>query len=63
VFKYSLNLFDQTFKTITIKDDVYKRLTLQKGKDDSFSDLFERLLDDHISGIEILKIKRLGRIL
>ncbi len=42
-------------KTITIKDEVYKKLTLQKGKDDSFSDLFERLLDDHISGIQTLK--------
>ncbi len=42
-------------KTITIKDDVYKKLTLQKGKDNSFSDLFERLLDDHISGIHTFK--------
>jgi predicted CopG family antitoxin len=42
-------------KTITIKDEIYKKLTLQKGKDDSFSDLFERLLDDHISSIHTLK--------
>ncbi len=42
-------------KTITIKDEVYKRLSLQKGKDESFSDLFERLLDDHVSGIDMLR--------
>ena len=50
-------------KTITIKDEVYKKLTLQKGKDNSFSDLFERLLDDHISGIHTFKkLERLDRI-
>ena len=43
-------------KTITIKDDVYKKLIGQKGKDESFSDLFERLVEENLhSGIDALK--------
>ncbi len=42
-------------KTITIKEEVFNRLSLQKGKDESFSDLFERLLDSQVSGILALK--------
>ena len=43
-------------KTITIKDDVYKKLITQKGKDESFSDLFERLVEQNLhSGIDALK--------
>ncbi|MGA9744136.1 MAG: antitoxin VapB family protein [Nitrososphaeraceae archaeon] len=37
-------------KTITIKDDVYKKLIAQKGKDESFSDLFERLVEENLHG-------------
>ena len=37
-------------KAITIKDDVYKKLIAQKGKDESFSDLFERLVEDNLRG-------------
>ena len=43
------------FKTITIKESVFNRLSSQKGKDESFSDLFQRLMDSQFSGIEILK--------
>ena len=43
------------FKTITIKESVFNRLSSHKGKDESFSDPFERLLDSQFSGIEILK--------
>ena len=43
------------FKTITIKESVFNRLSTLKVKDESFSDLFERLMDNQISGIEILK--------
>ena len=43
------------FKTITIKDSVFNRLSSQKEKDESFSDLFERLMDNQFSGIDILK--------
>ena len=32
-------------KTITIKDKVYKKLVSHKGKEESFSDLFERLME------------------
>ncbi len=31
------------FKTLTIKEDVYKKLLAIKGKNESFSDLLERL--------------------
>ena len=41
-------------KTITIKEDVYNELKNQKRKDESFSDLFERLLDNQLSGIMAL---------
>ena len=42
-------------KTITIKEEVFNRLSLQKAKDESFSDLFKRLLDNQVSGILALK--------
>jgi predicted CopG family antitoxin len=43
-------------KTITIKDDVYNKLKNQKRKDESFSDLFERLVEQHLyGGIDALK--------
>jgi predicted CopG family antitoxin len=42
-------------KTITIKEEVFNRLSLQKAKDESFSDLFKRLLDNQFSGILALK--------
>ena len=40
------------FKTLTIKESVYKKLLLMKKKNESFSDLFERLSN---SNIEVLK--------
>lgn len=43
------------FKTLTIKESVYKKLLIMKRKDESFSDLFERLSD---SNIEVLKKMR-----
>jgi len=43
------------FKTLTIKESVYKKLLTMKRKDESFSDLFERLSD---SNLEILKKMR-----
>jgi predicted CopG family antitoxin len=43
-------------KTITIKDNVYRKLIAQKGKDESFSDLFERLVEENLhGGIDALK--------
>jgi len=32
-------------KTITIRDEVYRKLLTVKGKDESFSELFERLME------------------
>lgn len=50
-------------KTITIKDDVYKKLIAQKRKEESFSDLFERLAKNNLhSGIDALKKLRESRI-
>jgi len=43
------------FKTITIKESVFSRLSSLKDKVESFSDLFERLMDNQFSGIEILR--------
>ena len=37
-------------KTITIKEEVLNRLSLQKGKDESFSNLLKRLLNNQASG-------------
>jgi len=47
-------------KTLTIRDEVYTKLVAVKGKDESFSELFERLVEDR-SPAEILKALR-GRI-
>ena len=41
-------------KTITIKENVFNKLILQKKGDESFSDLFERLLNNPVQGIETL---------
>jgi predicted CopG family antitoxin len=43
------------FKTLTIKESIYKKLLLMKRKDESFSDLFERLSN---SNLEVLKKMR-----
>lgn len=40
-------------KTITIRDEVYKKLLAVKKKDESFSKLFERLLEG-MNSVEIL---------
>jgi len=47
-------------KTLTIRDEVYTKLVSVKGKDESFSELFERLVEGQ-SPSEILKALR-GRI-
>jgi len=41
-------------KTITIRDEVYKKLLAVKGKDESFSELFERLVEG-MNPVETLK--------
>jgi len=45
VFKYMFKHFTLTLtKTITIRDEVYKKLAAVKRRDESFSELFERLV-------------------
>ena len=41
-------------KTITIRDEVYKKLLSVKRKDESFSELFDRLAEDK-GAVEALK--------
>ena len=33
-------------KTITVRDEVYRKLLAVKGEDESFSELFERLVEN-----------------
>lgn len=47
-------------KTITIRDEVYKKLASAKLKDESFSKLFERLLAE-TSSVEVITKLR-GRV-
>jgi len=44
-------------KTITIRDEVYGKLLTIKGKDESFSELFDRLVE-YASPVEALKNSR-----
>ena len=44
-------------KTLTIKDDVYEKLVAVKDPDESFSDLFVRLVEQG-SSVEVLKRMR-----
>lgn len=43
------------FKTLTIKDSVYKKLLLMKKENESFSDLFERLSDTNIKALRKMR--------
>jgi len=42
-------------KTITIRDEVYGKLLNLKGKDESFSELFDRLVECTATSMETLK--------
>ena len=44
-------------KTLTIRDEVYRKLINVKGKDESFSELFERLIESQSSS-SLLKTLR-----
>jgi len=55
MFKHTLS-GGNLVKTITIRGDVYEKLTAVKGEDESFSELFERLVE----GVDPIKtLKRL----
>ena len=43
------------FKTITIKESIYKKLLLMKRNDESFSDLFDRLSDSNMHMLEKMR--------
>jgi len=43
------------FKTLTIKESIYKKLLLIKKEDESFSDLFERLSNSNIKALKKLR--------
>jgi predicted CopG family antitoxin len=51
MFKYFLQYYINMVKTLTIKDKVYDELKVIKGKDESFSDLFERMAAKESKGI------------
>jgi len=53
MFKQYVTPCSNMVKTITIRDEVYKKLLSVKGKDESFSELFERLAEG-ISPVETL---------
>mgnify|MGYP006290789667 CR=1 FL=1 len=43
------------FKTITIKERIYNKLLLMKRKDESFSDLFDRLSNSNMKILEKMR--------
>ena len=46
MFKYMFKLDKKTMvKTLTIRDEVYRKLSTVKRKGESFSELFERLVE------------------
>jgi len=54
MFEHSNECENEMVKTITIRDAVYKKLLSAKRKDESFSELFERLTEGRNS-VEVLK--------
>lgn len=44
-------------KTITIREEVYKKLSAIKGKNESFSELFERLTEGRNSLDILMKLR------
>jgi len=43
------------FKTLTIKENVYKKLLLMKKDSESFSDLFERLSNTNLKALRKMR--------
>jgi predicted CopG family antitoxin len=54
MFKHVFFLCFDMVKTITIRDEVYRKLLTLKGKEESFSQLFDRLVEC-ASPVETLK--------
>jgi len=52
----SLNIcLIMTFKTITIREDTYRKLLAVKREDESFSDLFDRLVSGSVGALKALR--------
>ncbi len=49
-----MEVLNEMPKTITIRDEVYKKLLKVKREGESFSELFERLIEN-VSSVETLK--------
>ena len=47
-------------KTITIRDEVYRKLLVFKGRAESFSELFERLVENTMPSETLKKLR--GRV-
>lgn len=45
-------------KTITIRDDVYRKLVAVKSEKESFSDLLERLVEEVMDPVDLLRSLR-----
>jgi len=56
LYSYAHTILDMT-KTLTIRDEVYRKLTAVKGPDESFSDLFERLVDEESSTTVLRRLR------
>jgi predicted CopG family antitoxin len=56
MFKH-ISVGDSLVKTITIRDEVYHKLTSLKRENESFSDLFERLAECQDSRRVLLKLR------
>lgn len=54
MFKYTFKHYTDMVKTLTIRDSVYNKLVARKAKDESFSELFERLLEG--SGADAVEV-------
>lgn len=57
MFKHTLLGVIQMVKTITIRDEVYRKLRTIKRKDESFSELFDRLAECQDSRETLTKLR------
>jgi predicted CopG family antitoxin len=57
MFKHILVWASKMVKTITIRDEVYRKLKTLKRKDESFSELFDRLAESQDSRATLTKLR------
>lgn len=58
VFKCMFKHISFMVKTITIRDDVYRKLIAAKSGDESFSDFLERLVGEVVNPVDLLRSLR-----